>query len=122
MLCRSASVKPAPFDYVAPRSIDEAVAELARGGPDAKVLAGGQSLVPLMNFRLARPSLLIDLNRVAALQYIDERNGGLVIGAMTRQSAVERSDLVAVRSPLLAEVLPWVAHAPIRNRGTLGGS
>src|SRR5437762_5890689 len=115
-------MKPAPFELEIAHSIDDVVGLLADAQGEVKVLAGGQSLVPLMNFRLARPSLLIDLNRVAALQYIDERNGGLVIGAMTRQSAVERSDLVAVRSPLLAEVLPWVAHAPIRNRGTLGGS
>jgi carbon-monoxide dehydrogenase medium subunit len=115
-------MKPAPFDLEIARSVEAVIGLLADAGREAKVLAGGQSLVPLMNFRLARPSLLVDLNRVAALQYIDDTNGGLAIGAMTRQSALERSELVALRSPLLAEVLPWIAHTPIRNRGTLGGS
>ena len=83
-------MKPPPFDYVAPTSIDEAVAALARGGPEAKVLAGGQSLIPLLNFRLARPSVLVDLNRSGELAYTTARDGGLAIGAMTRQARIER--------------------------------
>ena len=115
-------MKPAPFDYVAPRTLDEAVAALADGGSDAKVLAGGQSLVPLMNFRLARPSLLVDLNRIAELAYITPRAGGLAFGAMTRQAAVERHPNLATTQPLLAEAIRWVGHPAIRSRGTFGGS
>lgn len=115
-------MKPAPFEYVAPRSLDEAVQALAAGGPDAKVLAGGQSLVPLLNFRLARPSLLVDLNRVAGLAYIDPRDGGLAVGAMTRQVSVERDRGLATAQPLLSEAITWVGHPAIRSRGTIGGS
>ncbi len=115
-------MKPAAFDYVAPRSLDEAVAALARGGPDAKVLAGGQSLVPLLNFRLARPTLLVDLNRVPELAFVESRAGGLVIGAMTRQAAVERDARITREQPLVAEALGWVGHLAIRSRGTFGGS
>ena len=122
MLFRLLHVEPAPFDYVAPRTIDEAVAELARGGPDAKVLAGGQSLVPLLNFRLARPSLLVDLNRIPELSYVEPRDGGTAIGAMTRQSRIERDPGLAHGQPLLHEAIGWVGHTAIRTRGTLGGS
>jgi aerobic carbon-monoxide dehydrogenase medium subunit len=115
-------MKPAPFDYVAPRSLDEAVAALANGGPDAKLLAGGQSLVPLLNFRLARPSLLVDLNRVAELAYVTPRNRGVAIGAMTRQASIERDRALANTQPLLTEAIRWVGHAAIRSRGTIGGS
>ena len=115
-------MKPPVFEYTAVRSIDEAVAELAEHGDAAKLLAGGQSLVPLLNMRLATPGRLIDLNRVAELAYITARNGGLAVGAMTRQRAVERSALAAEDVPLLADALPWVGHFQIRNRGTLGGS
>jgi carbon-monoxide dehydrogenase medium subunit len=116
-------MKPAGFEYHAPASLDEALALLERYGPDAKPLAGGQSLVPAMNFRLAQPAILIDLNRIESLAGIDlTPDGGLRIGAMTRQRAVERSPEVAARVPLLAETMPWVAHAPIRNRGTIGGN
>jgi aerobic carbon-monoxide dehydrogenase medium subunit len=115
-------VKPAAFDYVAPRTIDEAVAALARGGSDAKVLAGGQSLIPLLNFRLARPSLLVDLNRIPELSYIRQNEHGVVIGAMTRQATVERASNVAAQLPLLAEAIRWVGHPAIRSRGTIGGS
>jgi CO/xanthine dehydrogenase FAD-binding subunit len=115
-------MKPGTFAYHCPHSEDEALALLAESG-DAKVLAGGQSLVPAMNFRLARPTVLVDLNRIATLSYIkEEPSGGLRIGAMTRQRAVERSPIVAARAPLLAEAMPWIAHAQIRNRGTVGGS
>jgi carbon-monoxide dehydrogenase medium subunit len=115
-------MKPPPFDYVAPTSIDAAVAALARGGPEAKVLAGGQSLIPLLNFRLARPTLLVDLNRVVELAYTTERDGGLAIGAMTRQALIERDAGLARSQPLLSEALRWVGHPAIRSRGTLGGS
>jgi CO/xanthine dehydrogenase FAD-binding subunit len=116
-------MKPAPFEYHRPASLDEALALVAELGSDAKALAGGQSLVPAMNFRLARPGVLIDLNRIAHLAAIDEQpDGGLRIGAMTRQRAVERSAAVARRAPLLAEAMPWIAHPQIRNRGTVGGS
>ena len=90
-------MKPPRFDYLAPRSLDEALAMLAQHGEEAKVLAGGQSLVPLLNMRLATPERLVDLNRVAELAYVTERAGGLAIGAMTRQRAVERSELAALR-------------------------
>jgi carbon-monoxide dehydrogenase medium subunit len=115
-------VKPPLFEYTAVASIDEAVAELRQHGDSAKLLAGGQSLVPLLNMRLAAPERLIDLNRVPELAYITARDGGLAVGAMTRQRAVERSPLVATHVPLLADALPWVGHFQIRNRGTLGGS
>jgi aerobic carbon-monoxide dehydrogenase medium subunit len=115
-------MKPAPFDYVAPRSVDEAVAALAAGGGDAKVLAGGQSLVPLLNFRLARPALLVDLNLIPELSYVESRDRGSAIGAMTRQVSVERDDELAVTQPLLVEAIGWVGHTAIRSRGTIGGS
>ncbi|HEX8430490.1 MAG TPA: xanthine dehydrogenase family protein subunit M [Longimicrobium sp.] len=115
-------MKPAPFDYHRPASVDEALALLAEHGYDAKLLAGGQSLVPAMNFRLAAPAVLIDLNRIAGLDSITETDGGVRIGAMVRQRIAERSPVVAARAPLIAETLPFVAHAQIRNRGTMGGS
>ncbi len=115
-------MKPAAFDYVAPADLHEVLDLLAEAGEDAKLLAGGQSLVPAMNFRLARPSLLIDLNGVADLAYLHEEGGELRIGAMTRQRQVERSPLVARELPLVHETMPWIAHPQIRNRGTFGGS
>ena len=115
-------MKPAPFAYRAPQSVDEALALLAEHGDEAKVLAGGQSLVPTMNFRLAQPAVLVDLNGVDDLAYLREVGGELRIGAMTRQRAVEVSDLVARRAPLVAETMPWIAHPQIRNRGTFGGA
>ena len=115
-------MKPPAFEYVAVASTDEAVAELARHGDAAKLLAGGQSLMPLLNLRLAAPGRLVDLNRVTALSYVEERAGGVAIGAMTRQRTVERSALVAARVPLLTDALPWVGHTAIRTRGTIGGS
>ena len=115
-------MKPPVFEYTAVRSIDEAVAELRQHGDAAKLLAGGQSLVPLLNMRLAAPERLIDLNRVGELAYIRVRSGGLAIGAMTRQRAVERSALAAAHVPLVTDALPWVGHFQIRNRGTVGGS
>ncbi|MGH2403554.1 MAG: FAD binding domain-containing protein [bacterium] len=98
------------------------MALLAEYGADAKLLAGGQSLMPLLNMRLTRPSVLIDLNRVRALDYLTAADGEIRIGAMTRQRAAERSPVIASRLPLVAEALRWVGHAQIRNRGTIGGS
>ncbi len=117
-------MKPAPFKYLAPETVEDALNLLSQHGDDAKLLAGGQSLIPTMNFRLAEPAVIIDLNRVSELNYIREtrRSGGLSIGAMTRQRQVERSDLVAQKAPLLYETMPFIAHPQIRNRGTVGGS
>jgi carbon-monoxide dehydrogenase medium subunit len=116
-------MKPAPFEYFAPETLDEALSILAERGDQAKVLAGGQSLIPAMNFRLAQPAELIDLNRIAALRYArHDGNGGLLVGSMTSQRQLERDPLIAEVSPLLHEAMPFVAHPQIRNRGTLGGS
>jgi carbon-monoxide dehydrogenase medium subunit/6-hydroxypseudooxynicotine dehydrogenase subunit alpha len=115
-------VKPPPFEYLAPTSTAEALSHLAEAPDDSKVLAGGQSLVPLMNFRLARPERLVDLNRVDELDYIERRNGHFAIGAMTRHATVERSSLLAAEVPLMTQAIRWVGHQQIRNRGTIGGS
>ena len=115
-------MKPAPFEYVRPGSLDEALATLAAHADTAKVLAGGQSLVPLMNLRLSRPGVIVDLNGLADLAYIRAENGGLAIGALTRQRAIEKSAVVRERAPLLAEATPLIGHMPIRSRGTIGGS
>ena len=115
-------MKPPPFEYDAPVTVDEAVALLHEHAPDAKVLAGGQSLVPLLNFRLARPGRLIDINGLGELGHIRRQGGRLDVGAIARQSALERSTIVREHWPLLHEAVGWVAHAQIRNRGTVGGS
>ena len=116
-------MKPPPFRYADPASLEEALALLARHGADARVLAGGQSLMPLLNFRLARPAHVIDVNRLDALAAIaPAADGGLRLGALARQRALERSGLVRERCPLLAQALPLVGHPQIRARGTLGGS
>jgi CO/xanthine dehydrogenase FAD-binding subunit len=112
-------VKPAPFDYRAPASLEEALALL---GPESSLLAGGQSLVPLLNLRLARPELVVDLNGIAQLDYLHADDGPLRIGAMTRQVTLERSELVRRRWPLLHKAVGFVGHAQIRSRGTVGGS
>ncbi len=113
-------MKPAPFEYAAPSSVDEALALLDE---DSKVLAGGQSLVPLLNFRLARPERIVDINRVEELAYIREgTDGGLRIGALARQAELERSRLVAERWPLLTQAVRLVGHPQIRSRGTVAGS
>jgi carbon-monoxide dehydrogenase medium subunit len=115
-------MKPAPFDYHRATDVDDAVAAL-HGAEDGKAIAGGQSLIALMNLRLARPDLLVDLNGLYELDFVEPgEDGGLVIGAMTRQRSVERSEVVRERCPILTEALPLVAHAAIRNRGTIGGS
>ena len=115
-------MKPAPFDYAAPESVEETLALLAEYGADAKLLAGGQSLMPLLNMRLARPAVIIDLNRVAALDYVKATDGEVRIGALVRQRAAERSPVVAQHLPLVSDALQWVGHPQIRNRGTIGGS
>lgn len=115
-------MKPPPFDYVAPDSLEGALEALAEAGPDAKLLAGGQSLIPLLNFRLVRPSLLIDLRRIPELRGIEVRDADLDIGAMTRQREIEHDPLVGHDAPLLREATRHIGHLPIRTRGTLGGS
>jgi carbon-monoxide dehydrogenase medium subunit len=114
-------VKPPPFEYHAPTSVDEACALLG-SLEDAKVLAGGQSLIPLLNFRLARPAHLVDINRVSGLDRVYERDHGVAIQALARQADVEDSDLVARTCPLLRDAVRLVAHRVIRNRGTVCGS
>jgi aerobic carbon-monoxide dehydrogenase medium subunit len=115
-------VKPAKFDYFSPSSIEEALSLLARYQGEARVLAGGQSLVPMMNFRLATPAAIVDLNRVAGLAAIEEADGVVRIGAMTRQRRLEFAPVVGAKLPLLGEALRWVGHLPTRTRGTIGGS
>jgi len=116
-------VKPAQFEYFAPTTVDETVAMLAERVEDVKLLAGGQSLVPLMNMRLARPAAVVDINGVGELAYVRERDdGGFRIGALTRQSAVERSAPLRKRAPLLHEAVGYIGHIAIRTRGTIGGS
>ncbi len=117
-----ASMKPPAFEYTAPDSLEEALAQLAQHGGEAKLLAGGQSLIPAMNFRLVQPTLLIDLNGLSQLEGVAQHNGELRIGAMTRQRLLEQHLLIAELAPLLHEAMPNVAHPQIRNRGTLGGS
>jgi CO/xanthine dehydrogenase FAD-binding subunit len=115
-------LRPAFFDFHAPRSLEHALALLDELGSDATPLAGGQTLIPLLNMRLARPAHVVDLNRVADLSFIDVQTDGLRIGAMTRQYQIEVSDKVRRRCPLLAYVMPFVGHTQTRSRGTLGGS
>jgi CO/xanthine dehydrogenase FAD-binding subunit len=112
-------MKPAPFEYVAARSVEEAVAQL---GEEARLLAGGQSLVPLLNLRLARPERIVDINPIAELGVIRRTGGVLRIGATVRQAALERSRLVNEHWPLLAQAVRHVGHAATRSRGTVGGS
>ena len=116
-------MKPAPFEYFAPLELQEALDLLERYGDEAKILAGGQSLMPLMNLRLARPGLIIDINRLSSLDTITVTpEGGLTIGALTRQRALERSKIVQEQNPILAAAMPLIGHFQIRNRGTIGGS
>jgi CO/xanthine dehydrogenase FAD-binding subunit len=112
-------MKPAPFEYASPATLDEA---LALVGDESRPLAGGQSLVPMLNFRLARPERLVDLERVAELAYVREDGETLRIGAMTRHATLERSPLIAERWPLLRQAAVLVGHPQIRSRGTIGGS
>lgn len=115
-------MKPPVFRYVRARSLEEATAELAREGGEAKVLAGGQSLVPMLNFRMAHPSALIDINQIPGLSEIKSESGAVRIGALTRHYAVEMSPLIAQKLPLIAAAAKHVAHVAIRNRGTFAGS
>jgi carbon-monoxide dehydrogenase medium subunit len=117
----SPTVKPPPFAYDAPETVDEALSLLAEHGDDAKVLAGGQSLIPLLALRLARPARLVDVGRLAELQSIAV-NGDVRIGAAVRQRTAERSKELAAANPLLAKAIPLIGHVPIRSRGTIGGS
>lgn len=115
-------MKPAPFEYHAPTSLDAALALKAEHGDEGKPLAGGQSLIPAMNFRVAQPTLLIDLNHIPELRHVSKPNGAVHVGSMTLQSTAERDGLIAEHVPLLHEAIPNIAHPQIRNRGTIGGS
>lgn len=115
-------MKPAPFEYHVPDSLEQALDLMSQHADDAKILAGGQSLVPAMNFRIAQPSMLIDLNRVEELNYIRENGDVLRVGAMTRERQLEFDLLIKKHTPLLHEAAPNIAHPQIRNRGTIGGS
>jgi CO/xanthine dehydrogenase FAD-binding subunit len=115
-------MKPAPFEYAAPESLEEAMSLLEEHGDVAKVLAGGQSLGPVLNMRLASPEVLIDINRVDQLAYVRQKNDHLEIGAIARQRTVERSLVIPQRWPLLAEAVPYIGHVTVRNRGTVCGS
>lgn len=115
-------MKPAQFEYFDPGTLDEALGLLREHGDDAKILAGGQSLVPLMNFRLARPKVIVDVNKVPGLDYVREANGMIQIGAMTRQRTVENSALIKAQCSLLYDATYWVGHLAIRTRGTVGGT
>ena len=116
-------MKPAPFEYFAATSVEEALAHLAEHGFEAKVLAGGQSLVPMMNFRLVQPSVLVDLNPIPDLAFIQPGgDGGLRIGALTRHHQVEMNPLIKAKFPLLHEAAPKIGYPQIRRRGTMGGS
>jgi CO/xanthine dehydrogenase FAD-binding subunit len=115
-------MKPPIFDYVAAISIDTAIAALAEAGGEAKILAGGQSLVPMLNFRLLRPSVLIDINRIAGLSFVEEAPQHIRIGALTRHHQLETSPVIARHLPVVSCAMTHVAHLAIRNRGTIGGS
>jgi aerobic carbon-monoxide dehydrogenase medium subunit len=116
-------MKPAPFEYYAPLELQETLNLLDRYGDEAKILAGGQSLMPLINLRLARPGVIIDINRLRNLDAISTApDGGLTIGALARQRTLERSTIIQEQNPMLAAAMPLIGHFQIRNRGTIGGS
>ena len=115
-------MKPSSFEYLTPKTVKETIGLLEQYGDEIKVLAGGQSLVPMLNFRVARPKFLVDLNGIRALEYIREERGELVIGALTREWAVEKSPLVREKCPILPKAISYIGHLPIRTRGTIGGS
>jgi 2-furoyl-CoA dehydrogenase FAD binding subunit len=115
-------MKPAAFDYLRAGSTEEALEALAAEGPDARVLAGGQSLLPMLNMRLARPAVLVDVMHIPALRHLEARDGALVVGAGVRQQELERRPDLAERVPMLAAALPWIGHAQTRSRGTVCGS
>ena len=115
-------MKPAKFDYFAPTTLDEALELMGQYGPDAKVLAGGQSLMPMMNLRLVRPAVVVDINRVEGLSGISAADGTVTVGALTRQRALEESDVIRGAFPMMSAAIRHIGHFQIRNRGTIGGS
>jgi CO/xanthine dehydrogenase FAD-binding subunit len=115
-------MKPADFDYIAPNSLEAAVEAIAAANGDGKVLAGGQSLMPLLNFRMTRPTVIVDLMHIPGMSFIELRGNAVAIGAMTRHADLEFSDLVAQKLPVMAAAMRHVAHLAIRNKGTIGGS
>jgi carbon-monoxide dehydrogenase medium subunit/2-furoyl-CoA dehydrogenase FAD binding subunit len=115
-------MKPSSFEYLTPKTVKETIGLLEQYGDEIKVLAGGQSLVPMLNFRVARPKYLVDINGIRELEYIREERGELVIGALTREWAVEKSPLVREKCPILPQAISYIGHLPIRTRGTIGGS
>jgi len=115
-------MKPAAFDYIAPNSLEAAVEAIAAANGDGKILAGGQSLMPLLNFRMARPSVIVDLMHIPDMSFIERRGDMVAIGALTRHADLEFSDLIAQKLPVMAAAMPHVAHLAIRNKGTIGGS
>src|SRR5690349_20957910 len=120
---RGGSVKPAPFRYFSPHSLEDALEWMHQYGDEARLLAGGQSLIASLNFRCLQPAVLIDLNPLSELAYIrPSDSGGVLIGALTRQRSLEFDALIADSVPLLHTAIPYIAHPAIRNRGTLGGS
>src|SRR5260370_17384871 len=115
-------MKPAAFEYVVADSVEMAVTALAGAGGEAKIIAGGQSLVPMLNFRLLRPAILVDINRIPDLSHVREDDSAVRIGALTRHHQLETSPVIARHFPVLREAMTHVAHLAIRNRGTIGGS
>jgi carbon-monoxide dehydrogenase medium subunit len=115
-------MKPAAFDYLVADSVEGAVAALGAASGDGKILAGGQSLVPMLNFRLLRPSVLIDINRIPGLGFIEDHGDSIRVGALTRHATLASSEMIAAHLPVLHEAMSYVAHLAIRNRGTIGGS
>lgn len=115
-------MKPAAFDYLSAETRDEVLAALAQAGADARIIAGGQSLMPMLNMRLARPKLLIDIMRIAPLERIDEAKGEVVVGAGVRQAQLLGWDSLKAKIPLVAQALPWTGHAQTRSCGTVCGS
>jgi carbon-monoxide dehydrogenase medium subunit/2-furoyl-CoA dehydrogenase FAD binding subunit len=115
-------MKPCAFEYLSPQTVEEAIDLLDRYGDEAKIIAGGQSLVPMMNFRLARPEILIDINGIEELEYIKTEGDELVIGALARERDIEQSTAVVEKWPILSKAISFIGHSTIRNRGTIGGS
>src|SRR6516162_6281316 len=115
-------MKPPRFDYYDPRSLNEALVLLDRHRDDAKILAGGQSLLPLLNMRLARPNIVVDINQIKELNYVRTSDGGIVVGATARQRALQTEKLIGERVPILKEAAYYIAHPQIRSRGTICGS
>ena len=115
-------MKPAKFDYFAPTTLEETLELLSQHGADAKVLAGGQSLMPMMNLRLVRPAVVIDINRVAGLSGISASDGTVAVGALTRQRDLQRSDVIRGAFPMMTSAISHIGHFQIRNRGTIGGA